>query len=474
MGQAALDYKKSKKGLDINGIIQDYYVYAGETVNAGDFVTFVNGIAESTLTLVSTSPVQLHSRNILDIKSILLDENKVFIIVQDDSTNYGYAKIATISNGTITLGTDYQILSSAISNISITKVTSSKVAISFVTSYIANAIIANVSGTTITFGSAVSLGEGTSSYPDASTSIVALTSNYLVVAWNRNDTANNATNTSRGLRACVLYTSGTTSLSKYTMFNLPRNGTNQYLSLCAVNSTTATLAYKAGNSSGSTVYMFVLQRSSGTLTAGDDTQVSSAIYSRQICSCLINTDTVLIVHGVAASSSSYSAYGRTAYVSGTTVTLGTREALNTGKYVEYTGVGLLETNKAVISYYNSNTTTGIMLIATMSGTNSRIITLSENYTFAENTIITTTTPCVLNPNTVLVTYGTNLQVNTKGQLFSIDGTNITNEVETLAAIYETQVKKATTLPYNGVASTSGEGGSSTAHKDVVSVYVPDL
>ena len=41
MGEAFLDYKKGRAGLDINGIIEDYYVYAGENVNAGDFVEFV-------------------------------------------------------------------------------------------------------------------------------------------------------------------------------------------------------------------------------------------------------------------------------------------------------------------------------------------------------------------------------------------------------------------------------------------------
>ena len=45
MGQGALDYIGVKGGLDINGIIQGYYVYAGENISAGDFVEFVNGVA---------------------------------------------------------------------------------------------------------------------------------------------------------------------------------------------------------------------------------------------------------------------------------------------------------------------------------------------------------------------------------------------------------------------------------------------
>ena len=45
MGQGAIDYIGVKGGLDINGIIESYYVYAGENISAGDFVEFVNGVA---------------------------------------------------------------------------------------------------------------------------------------------------------------------------------------------------------------------------------------------------------------------------------------------------------------------------------------------------------------------------------------------------------------------------------------------
>ena len=40
MGIAKL-YSQSGAGDKINGIIQDYYAYAGENISAGDFVEFV-------------------------------------------------------------------------------------------------------------------------------------------------------------------------------------------------------------------------------------------------------------------------------------------------------------------------------------------------------------------------------------------------------------------------------------------------
>ena len=37
---------------------------------------------------------------------------------------------------------------------------------------------------------------------------------------------------------------------------------------------------------------------------------------------------------------------------------------------------------------------------------------------------------------------------------------------------ETQVKLATTYPFDGIAQTSGQGGNSTQHKDQIIILVP--
>ena len=65
-----------------------------------------------------------------------------------------------------------------------------------------------------------------------------------------------------------------------------------------------------------------------------------------------------------------------------------------------------------------------------------------------------------------------------GETTSIGGwiLGLDEDTDTLSNIigstqYETQVRPATSLPCNGVASTSGEGGDDTGHKDIVSVYV---
>ena len=47
MAEAKL-YGQNKGGMSINGIIKDYYAYAGENISAGDLVEYVNGIASKT------------------------------------------------------------------------------------------------------------------------------------------------------------------------------------------------------------------------------------------------------------------------------------------------------------------------------------------------------------------------------------------------------------------------------------------
>ena len=79
MGTAKL-YNQISNGIKINGIIEDYYAYAGENISAGDFVEFVNGIASKT-NYGESADTQLCTANYTGevISAIALDENRVFI-----------------------------------------------------------------------------------------------------------------------------------------------------------------------------------------------------------------------------------------------------------------------------------------------------------------------------------------------------------------------------------------------------------
>lgn len=86
-------------GLDINGIIEEYQVLAGENINAGDFVEFIT----NTYKALNSSSNSCNNGP----SCILLENNKVFIAHTYGSSDYLYGTIffnntyATPYNSTI-------------------------------------------------------------------------------------------------------------------------------------------------------------------------------------------------------------------------------------------------------------------------------------------------------------------------------------------------------------------------------------
>ena len=104
MGQGAIDYIGVKGGLDINGIIEDYYVYAGEKVSAGDFVEFINGIASSTketsVDTLITSSVETDY-----MFPVLLSNGNVFICYGTRVGSTLYGMVCSVEGAKIVPGT---------------------------------------------------------------------------------------------------------------------------------------------------------------------------------------------------------------------------------------------------------------------------------------------------------------------------------------------------------------------------------
>ena len=119
MAEAKL-YGQNKGGMSINGIIQDYYAYAGENISAGDLVEYVNGIARET-NYGESVDTQLSSETKTGevISAVTLDENRVFISHSYGSDYYLYGLVVTVNGNTITCGTDTQLSSTTHSGYSI-------------------------------------------------------------------------------------------------------------------------------------------------------------------------------------------------------------------------------------------------------------------------------------------------------------------------------------------------------------------
>lgn len=457
MGIAGLDYTGVKGGLGINGIIQDYYVYAGEKVNAGDFVEFINGIANTTTEKSSSYVFTNTSTMNGHFTAGLLDENTLVVAFQNLGDGVkGYATVGKVSNSVITFGEKYLFCSSRTEELDICKISEDKVAISYTSDYKTTAIIATISGTVMTFGSALSIGGGSASSTERDTQIITTEENRLLLAWTYGVVS---TSTSYGMKACVLTVNGTT-LSKATIQTVEVNAHNS-LSLLKLSNNSAFLAY--GDNATTTAGARVLTTSGTTVTT--NTEYTVANYKPiELTASLVSANTILI----ALANSSRIGGAVVATVSGTSITVGTEYIFNNNETVEDISSCKTSDNKCFISFSDrQNSYYGIGIIATISGKN---ITFGNKY-IIEEIFMKSLNVVSKNDSSVLVIYanGTNSYYG-EVKMLNVADTTISDNL--VFSNYETQVRPATALPCKGVAKTSGEGGDSTGHKDIVSVHLP--
>lgn len=119
--------KINTKGLNVNGLIEEYKVASGGKVSAGDFVEFVNN------SKVDTVGMNIYRAA---ISAVALDENRVFIayLVCVDSNYKIYGKICTVNGTKITYSLDTVLKSygNLIQSISVVKLNNNRIAISYI------------------------------------------------------------------------------------------------------------------------------------------------------------------------------------------------------------------------------------------------------------------------------------------------------------------------------------------------------
>ena len=160
MGIAKL-YGQKASGININGIIKDYYAYAGENISAGDLVEYINGIAgqinygTSETTQLSTTFYSGYS-----ISALELPNGNVFVAHNYSNDNkYLYGMVLTIDGVTITKVADTQLSTNKETGLNINLILLENGNILVVHQRYSSASSANVygvvckvSGTTITAG----------------------------------------------------------------------------------------------------------------------------------------------------------------------------------------------------------------------------------------------------------------------------------------------------------------------------------
>lgn len=102
-------------GIDINGIIEEYKVAAGESVSAGDFVSFIN---KCDTELIQTKQVPSGAMgNLVDsskIETIQLQDNKILLIFGNNGN--AYAVIICFNGDNIIINDIYEIIDKSVFN----------------------------------------------------------------------------------------------------------------------------------------------------------------------------------------------------------------------------------------------------------------------------------------------------------------------------------------------------------------------
>ncbi|MFC2034500.1 hypothetical protein ACFLUJ_00010 [Chloroflexota bacterium] len=174
-------------GDRVKRLIHDFVVASGENVTAGDIVTFFDGYVQKGFVIgdnISYGSEYVFNSAITSIISAAPLSSTKFVVAYRDvgNSNYGTAIIGDVSGTTITYGSKYVFDAAAAYDISVAALSSTKFVVAYRdvgNSNYGTAIIGDVSGTTITYGSEYVFNAATTVYISAT----ALSSTKFVVIY---------------------------------------------------------------------------------------------------------------------------------------------------------------------------------------------------------------------------------------------------------------------------------------------------
>ena len=459
MAEAKL-YGQNKGGMSINGIIKDYYAYAGQQISAGDLVEFINGVAGKTDYGESVdAQISTEIKSGYAISAVALDENRVFIAHSYGSTLLLYGVVCTVNNATITYGTETKLVSLSISKISTCLLPNGSVFIAHVAdgeNQKLNGIVCIIEGTTIIAGNDIQLSSSRHSGNVISTCLLPNGDVFI---------AHSISSTYYYLYGIVVSIDGTNITAGPDTDLVSSSNAGYAISTCLLPNGNVFIAHSYG--SNYYLYGIVVSISGTTITKGSDTELIRASYTgRFISSIVLNNGNVFIAHGY--SGKNY-LYGIVCTISGTTITKGTDTLLvaadNNGNNISAV---LLGNNNVFIarpygtSYYLGGIVVTIDGTTITAGTDTQLSTVASSAYCLPSAL-------VLSNGTIFLAHNSdNTNYYLYAQIFAVENNVITNHI--IATEYETQVRKVTTAQFDGIAKTSGEGGDDTGHKDKVSMW----
>ncbi len=292
----------------LNQLTSDYLVDSGSApINVGDLVAYVNGKAQKArAAIIAGTPVDANAVSSTQESAAALSSTSFVMAYYNGSTGFINAVVGTVSGTAITYGTPVALSASVYSgtNVSVAALSSTAFVISYqaVSTLYAQAVVATVSGTAITYGTPAALNAVSSSY----TPVAALSATSFVVAY-----YNNSTNYANAVVATV---SGTTITAGTPQVMSSGTIIAGNFSVAALSSSLFVVAYTV---SGPTTYLVAGSVSGTTITAGTPYGAISASSSSVSIATL--SSTAFVTGYITGSATINAAVGT---VSGTTITFG--------------------------------------------------------------------------------------------------------------------------------------------------------
>jgi len=392
---------------NISKLAQDFTVATGESITAGDVVSFINGQVKKGISATSVSigngassiEYAFNSASTTYISSSTLDSTH-FVVVYRDSTGYGTAIVGTVSGTTISYGSEYVFNSASTLHISATILDSTHFVVAYrdSTGY-GTAIVGTVSGTTISYGSEYAFNFAGPAYISSST----LDSTHFVVAYRGTSSygygiigsvsgttisygseyvfnsafiSSATTSTLDSTHFVVAYTdstdygtaivgtvSGTTISygSKY-VFN---SASTTYISSSTLDSTHFVVAYRdGGDSSFGTAIVGTV--SGTTISYGSEYSLFVKVTYTSIYK--VDSTHFVVAYDYDNGIGSYYGTANVGSVSGTTITFGGGSTVNTGDSTYNSIIILNGTNTFVDTYFDVSANEGKARVGFVSGT----------------------------------------------------------------------------------------------------------
>ena len=414
MGIGALNYQGVKGGIKLNDVIEEFkYAYKGQEIKAGDFVNYINGVAGQTTETSVDTQLSTDSYSGYTISAVKLDDNRVFIAHSRGGDYSLYGIVVTINGATITAGTDTKIDSSYkyTGYVISTQLLSDGnvfIANSRGGSYYLDCNLVSINGTTITYLKGKQL--STTSNTGSAISTQLLPNGKVFIAHSRDG---------------IYY-----------------------------------------------LYGMIVTINGTTITAGTDTQLSTTTYAGAgISTQLLSNGNIFIAHSY---DENYKLYGMVVTINGTSITAGTDTSISGTVDIAITADNSTQLlpNGNVLVVFGAGSGYLCGIIAMISGTviTWNTVTRLNTDVIAYSGYLTVSTQLLSNGNIFVAHLHTGGEYYLYSQIFGIDEENNVPTNQIKVPTYETQVRKTTTSKFDGIAKTSGVGGTSTAHNQQVSIY----